>query len=142
MSALWNKVLVAAVAVSAVGLMLGGGSLSIGQEAKAPKVEKKAKGRLPPYFTDIVTQEQREKIYAIQAKYAKDRETLEMQLEELRSIETGEIEAVLDAEQKEKLKKAREDAAAKKKKKATSEKTTGGGATAPPAATAKAAQAQ
>lgn len=117
--ALWKKVVVAAIFAAAAGLVIGQGSFSIGQEAKAPKAEKKSKGRLPPYFADIVTDEQRQKIYDIQLKYAKDREALEAQLEELRSIESGEIEAVLDAEQKEKLRKAREAAAAKKKKKST-----------------------
>lgn len=110
---LWKKLLVASLATVAVGLVMGNGALSVGQEAKA----KKAKGRLPPYFADIVTDEQRDKIYEVQAKYAKERDALEAQLEELRSIESGEIEAVLDAEQKEKLKKAREEAGAKKKKK-------------------------
>lgn len=114
---MWKKLLVAAALLVIVGSFVGTGPLSIGQEAKAPKAEKKAKGRLPPYFAGIVTEEQRQKIYEIQAKYAKDREALEAQLEELRSIESGEIEAVLDAEQKEKLRKAREEAAAKKKKK-------------------------
>ena len=115
---MWKKLLVAAAVVVAVGTVIGNGALSVGQEAKT----KKAKGRLPPYFADIVTDEQRDKIYEVQAKYAKERDALEAQLEELRSIESGEIEAVLDAEQKEKLKKAREEAAAKKKKKSSDTK--------------------
>jgi hypothetical protein len=114
---MWKKLLVAAAVVVIAGTFVGNGTLSIGQEAKAQKAEKKAKGRLPPYFAGIVTEAQRTAIYEIQAKYAKERDALENQLEELRSIESGEIEAVLDAEQKEKLKKAREEAAAKKKKK-------------------------
>jgi hypothetical protein len=116
--ALLRKMLVASLFVIATGLVIGNGALSIGQEAKAAK---KAKGRLPPYFADIVTDEQRNKIYDVQLKYAKERDTLEAQLEELRSIEMGEIEALLDAEQKEKLRKAREEAAAKKKKKTTTD---------------------
>ncbi|HEX5102693.1 MAG TPA: hypothetical protein VFV87_02715 [Pirellulaceae bacterium] len=140
MSAMWNKVLVAALALSAIGFIAGSGSISIGQEAKAQKTEKKAKGRLPAYFADIVTDDQRTAIYKIQASYKKQIDDLESQLTALRDKEAAEIEGVLDAEQKEKLKAAREAAAAKKKKKATSEKTTEAGTTTPPAAkTAKTA---
>ena len=115
---LWKKLLVVSLGVVTIGMVIGNGTLSVGQEAKA----KKAKGRLPPYFADIVTDEQREKIYEVQSKYAKERDALEAQLEELRSIEMGEIEGLLDADQKEKLKKAREEAAAKKKKKSSDTK--------------------
>jgi hypothetical protein len=117
MNTLWNKVLVAAMAFTLVGMIGIGGNFTAGQEAKTEKAAKKAKGRLPPYFSDIVTEKQRKDIYDIQAKYVKQREDLEAQLEALRAKEMEEIEAVLDAEQKEKLKKAREDAAVKRKKK-------------------------
>jgi hypothetical protein len=114
---LWRKSLVASLAVLAVGLVIGNGALSIGQEAKA----KKAKGRLPAYFADIVTDEQRTAIYKIQESYKKQIDDLEAQLAAAREKEMTEIEALLDAEQKEKLKKAREEAAAKKKKKTTTD---------------------
>ena len=120
---MWKKLLLATVALAAAGLLIGNGTLSVGQEAKAAK---KAKGRLPPYFADIVSDEQRDKIYEVQSKYAKERDALEAQLEELRSIEMGEIEALLDAEQKEKLKKAREEAAAKKKRKSDAKSSASG----------------
>jgi hypothetical protein len=116
--AMWKKLLGASLVVVVIGMFVGNGTFSIGQEAKAAK---KAKGRLPPYFADIVTDEQRNKIYEVQMKYAKERDALEAQLEELRSIEMGEIEGLLDAEQKEKLKKAREEAAAKRKRKANTD---------------------
>jgi hypothetical protein len=111
---MWKKVLWAAAVVIAVGTVIGNGSLSIGQEAKA----KKAKGRLPAYFADIVTEDQRQAIYKIQETYKKQIDDLEAQLAAARDKEMTEIEGVLDAEQKAKLKKTREDAAAKKKKKA------------------------
>jgi peptidoglycan hydrolase CwlO-like protein len=113
--ALWKKLLVVSLAVVAVGLVIGNGALSIGQEAKA----KKAKGRLPPYFADIVTENQRDEIYKIQGSHKKQIDDLEAQLAAAREKEMTEIEAVLDSEQKEKLKKARDEAAAKKKKKSS-----------------------
>lgn len=109
-----KKLLVAAAVMFAVGTMIGNGALSIGQEVKA----KKAKGRLPAYFADIVTEEQRVAIYKIQESHKKQIDDLEAQLATARDKEMAEIEAVLDAAQKEKLKKAREEAATKKKKKA------------------------
>ena len=117
---MWKKSLVAAVVLTTAGLILGGSTLSIGQEAKA----KKAKGRLPAYFADIVTDEQRQAIYKIQESHKKQIDDLEAQLAAAREKEMAEIEAVLDAEQKEKLKKAREEAAGKKKKKSSDAATT------------------
>ena len=113
--AMWKKLFVAAAVVVVVGAVIGTGALSIGQEAKA----KKAKGRLPAYFADIVTEEQRVAIYKIQETHKKQIDDLEAQLATARDKEMAEIEAVLDAQQKEKLKKAREEAAAKKKKKSS-----------------------
>jgi hypothetical protein len=120
MNAMWKKVLVVAMAVSTLGVVAGNATFSIGQDATA-KAEKKAKGRLPPYFADIVTEEQRSTIYKIRAGYEKQVSDLQAQLESLREKEMMECEAVLDAEQKDKLNKAREAAAAKKKKKKSSE---------------------
>lgn len=131
--ALWKKTLAAAMVLATVGLIVGTGAFSIGQEAKTAK---KAKGRLPAYFGDIVTAEQRTTIYKIQEGYKKQIDDLEAQLAALRDKEIAEIEAVLDAEQKEKLKKAREEAGAKRKKKST-EKAAATGAS-PATTTAKA----
>jgi hypothetical protein len=114
-AAMWKKLFCAALAVTVVGLVIGNGTLSIGQEAKA----KKAKGRLPAYFADLVTEEQRTAIYKIQESHQKQIDDLEAQLAAARDKEMAEIETVLDAEQKEKLKKARAEAASKKKKKSS-----------------------
>lgn len=121
MNSLWNKVLVAALAVSTLGLVVGNATFSIGQDAATAKAEKKVKGRLPPYFADIVTEEQRSTIYKIRTGYEKQVNDLQAQLEALRDKEMAECEAVLDAEQKDKLNMAREAAAAKKKKKKSSD---------------------
>lgn len=126
-----------AVVASSLGLVVAG-SPSIGQEKQAgtKKTEKaeKAKRRLPSYYADVVSEEQREKIYNIQEKYAKELKALNEQLLAVTKKQNDEIEAVLTAEQKEKIDLARANTAAKKKKKAADKQAaesakTGGAAT-------------
>jgi hypothetical protein len=83
-----------------------------GQEPK----EASFRGRLPPYYSDIVTEMQRQQIYAVQEKYEKLTSALEDQLESLKKKRDIEIIAVLNDDQKSKLKRAQEEAAAKRKK--------------------------
>lgn len=113
-----KKVLLAAIVVTAGLFVTSSGALLSGQEAK----DKKAKGRLPPYYTDIVTEEQRTQIYSIQEKHAKRINALREQLEAAEKQQDEEIEGVLTPEQKKKLQEARDEAAAKKKKKADDKK--------------------
>lgn len=86
----------------------------VGQE----KTTKKAKGRLPPYFAQVVTEKQRSEIYAIQKKYNDQLDALEQQVKALQAQRDTEVEGVLSAEQKEKLDKLRADAASRRKAKA------------------------
>jgi hypothetical protein len=104
-----SKVFFAVVSLTVLSLLAGGAS--IGQEK-----EKKAKGRLPPYYGDIVTETQRQTIYGIQAKYAAQIDALQKQLDTIEQQRDNEIEGVLNADQKARLKLAQEEAAAKKKK--------------------------
>jgi hypothetical protein len=83
-----------------------------GQEAKA---KAKAKGRLPPYYTQIVDAKQREQIYAIQAKHKETIDKLEAELKAANDKLKDEIEAVLSKEQKDKLVKLRDEAKSKGK---------------------------
>jgi hypothetical protein len=78
-----------------------------GQEAKA---KAKTKGRLPPYFAQVVDAKQREQIYSIQAKYKEQIEKLEAELKAANDKLKEEVEAVLSKEQKEKLDKLRAEA--------------------------------
>lgn len=78
-----------------------------GQEAKS---KAKTKGRLPPYFAQVVDAKQREQIYAIQAKYKEQIEKLEADLKAANDKLKEEVEAVLNKEQKEKLDKLRAEA--------------------------------
>jgi Spy/CpxP family protein refolding chaperone len=135
--ALYKKLVVAAVVITMSG-MLAGLAPSVGQEAKkTDKTEKKAKGRLPAYYADIVTEEQRDKIYAIQAKHQAKIEELNAALTAANKARDAEIESVLTPEQKIKLKAAKDEAAAKKKKNAADKKAAEEGKKAAPAAEAK-----
>ena len=121
---LWRKVLVCAVVVPVLGLLVASGPLSVGQEKATKKTEQaeKPKGRLPPYFADLVSEEQREKIYAVQAKYADQIKELNEQLTAVAKKQNDEIDAVLSAEQKAKVDAARKEAVTKKKKKSDDKK--------------------
>jgi len=125
--ALLKKTLIAAVIIATSGLAIGLVPNSIGQDAKkTDKTEKKAKGRLPAYYADIVTEEQREKIYTIQAKHQDKIAELTATLAQANKARDTEIEAVLTAEQKMKLKAAMDEAAAKKAKSAADKKSAEG----------------
>jgi len=78
------------------------------QPSESPAAEKPARaaprGRLPNYYRQVVTLEQREEIYKIQKSYAAQIEPLEMQIAALEMKRDQEVEAVLSAEQLEKVK--------------------------------------
>jgi hypothetical protein len=125
-AALGKKVIAVTLVIATGALWIGLAPSSVGQEAKkadktaktdkAETTEKKAKGRLPQYYADIVTTEQREKIYEIQARHQEKISELNATLLAATRAMNAEIEAVLTAEQKVKLKAAQEEGAAKKKK--------------------------
>ncbi len=89
---------------------------------KATKTAKgKARNRLPAQYGKLnLSGEQRDKIYAVQAKYRSEFAELQKQFRELRAKQDGEIQAVLSDNQKKELdellsqaKKARSDRAKK-----------------------------
>lgn len=89
-------------------------------EAEAPVKKARAKanpkGRLPAYYKDIVDEKQKAKIYEIQADFSAKIDALQEQLAKLNADRDAAVEAVLSPEQKDKLKKAKDEAAAKRKK--------------------------
>jgi hypothetical protein len=118
-----QKIFVAVLIVAGGAAAIHFAPASIGQETKkTDKTEKKAKGRLPAYYADIVSDEQREKIYAIQARHQEKISELNATLLAATKAMNAEIEGVLSAEQKAKLKAAQEEGAAKKKKAGTEKK--------------------
>ena len=72
------------ITAALLGLILGAGQVSsFAQDetkpsAKSDKKEKVA-GRLPPYYSEVVSKEQRTKIYEIQQKFSEQRESTSME---------------------------------------------------------------
>jgi hypothetical protein len=97
--------------------------LLVGQEKSSKKAKATAKGRLPAYYKDVVTEKQKTDIYALQLKYNGQIEALEQQLNTLQEQRDTEIEGLLSTEQKEKVEALRAAAAGKRKTKGASEST-------------------
>ncbi|MEX2187629.1 MAG: hypothetical protein WD875_12575 [Pirellulales bacterium] len=97
---------------------------AVAQEAGKAKAAGKAKpkGRLPAYYAKIVDEEQRTKIYALQAEFAAKKEALRKQLEAIEAEEDTAIEGLLSPEQKQKLAALQEEAKAAREKKAGEKK--------------------
>lgn len=117
--AFWKKVVVASLAVSLVTAAVSWSPL-VGQDTKKEETKKpdskesdKPKGRLPVFFKDVVTEDQRLSIYEVQMKYEKQIDELAAKIKELQKQQMDEIEKLLSPEQKEKLDKLRSDAQAK-----------------------------
>jgi Spy/CpxP family protein refolding chaperone len=114
----------AMVAVGATTLLMFSGGLHlVAQEPGAPKARlKKAfdpTRRVPMYFGQLgLTNEQRESIYAIQAKQMPKIEALDKQIEELRAQIMKDCEAALTPAQKELLDRRRTGVAEARSKKA------------------------
>jgi len=87
-----------------------------------PAKAAKSKGRLPPYFGAVVTAEQRESIYAIQAEYDPKISQLRKEIEALTKARDEKIFALLTAEQKKKIEELKAAARSPKKKKAAEAK--------------------
>jgi Spy/CpxP family protein refolding chaperone len=133
-----SKTFVVAV-VMAVGMLWSGTPVAAQAQKAAPekaaavkKEPAKPRGRLPAYYAQVVTPQQREKIYSVQQSYADRIEALQAQLKELQSKMQAEVQAVLTPEQ---LKKVEELTAEAKVKRQPAEE--GAPAKSPEAATAK-----
>jgi hypothetical protein len=125
----FNKLLIVALAIPlAMSLLLSDGRGQGDEKAKGdqPAAEKKERaqpaGRLPNYYSTVVSPEQREKIYGIQGKYADQIKKLQEQLTALEVQRDAEVEGVLTPEQKDKVAKLANDAKAKAKTKKEGEK--------------------
>lgn len=75
-----------------------------------------AKGRLPAYYRTVVTDKQRQKIYAIQNEYDAEIHRLKEQLKTLTEERDVRISAVLNAQQRAEVARLREAAKAKRRK--------------------------
>jgi hypothetical protein len=94
--------------VVALGLLLTLTFVCAGEEpAKAEKPQ------LPAHLTDVVTESQKHQIRGIQEQYAKRIDELQTQIDALTKQRDTEIDGLLNAAQKAKVKKAREEATKK-----------------------------
>jgi hypothetical protein len=94
-----NKLRLIICLVALVVVLVGG--LQGQDKAEPPKI----KGTLPANWGKIgLSDEQKQQIYKLQADYSEKIITLEKQLKELRGKEKQALEAVLNDEQKKKLK--------------------------------------
>lgn len=86
-------------------------------EAKKPDAveRKKPRGRLPNHYSDVVTGEQKDKIYDIQGPYLSKIEKLADEIMALRSQMAQDVEAVLTPEQKQRVAALKAEADAKRK---------------------------
>jgi hypothetical protein len=97
--------------VLAVLLLCGGAASAQDKKAGGKKAadKKPAKARrvLPRYYKNLgLTDEQKQKVYGIQGKYKDRIAALNRQLKEIRAQQKAELETVLNAQQKAKLKEA------------------------------------
>ena len=80
-----------------------------GEGFRGMKVVKKFARRLPNFYRDVVSDEQKDAVYAIQADYFGPIEMLTLRLERLQKERDAQIEAVLSAEQKKKVESLRKE---------------------------------
>jgi hypothetical protein len=83
------------IPVAALGLW------ATGQE---PAKRAAPRGRLPAYYKDLVSPDQRDEIYAIQGKYNLEIQELEAKIDKLKQARDAEVERVLTPAQQERLK--------------------------------------
>ncbi len=76
----------------------------------APQERKKPRGRLTVFYSQVVSGDQREEIYSIQAKYEPEMDALVEKLVELRNQMQAEIKGVLSSDQIERVEELRAEA--------------------------------
>jgi len=105
-----NKIRLTLASLTFTAAMVG---LSAAQEpAPAPADDDKPafQRRLPAYYADVVTEQQRAKIYAIQKEYFAKMQPLHKQIFELQKEERAAIRALLTPEQRDTIAKKIEEA--------------------------------
>lgn len=115
----WSRDLTHAVLALAVLLTAGVGGAGAQDEpapveAKRAKARAESRGRLPSHFSEVVSAEQREKIYEIQAKYLAQINKLQDEISQLEAGREKEVRGVLSEEQLVKVRQLQEEARAKR----------------------------
>ena len=88
---------------------------------------KKPRGRLPAYYGKVVTDKQREEIYAVQAKFNDEIAKLQQQLETLSTKRDAEIEKVLTDQQRTEIARLKSERKARRAEDSSSDAAPNGG---------------
>ena len=132
-----NRILSHTRNLAAVGLCLLLPAVLAAQDAPSPRAE--SRGRLPSYYAQVVTPQQKEQVYQAQAEYERQIDELEAKIEALEKKRDEAVRALLTAEQLKQVDqlaaaaKAKRDERKAKEKKAESAASAGGSAAAAPA---------
>ena len=119
----WGILLAVAAATTSVQVL--GQEKDSDATKPATKIEKKERakprGRLPAYFSRVVSETQREEIYKIQRDYRMQIDKLKADLAKLENDMNKDVYAVLNDEQRDRVSKLQEEA---RKKREARRKTT------------------
>ncbi|MBX3413675.1 MAG: hypothetical protein KF708_13375 [Pirellulales bacterium] len=86
-----------------LGLVVIGGDLLSAQEKAGVAKPKLPRGRLPAYYSQVVSPDQKEKIYEVQKSYAPRIKELRAQLATLQTERDAKCRALLTSEQRKKV---------------------------------------
>ena len=95
------------------------------EESKAESKARRGPRRLPLYYARVVSSEQRERIYEIQAEYAEEIQAIENELKKKMSERDLVIEAVLSVEQLDEVKRWISEAKKRRAQREDEKKTAG-----------------
>jgi hypothetical protein len=98
---------VVAFSASLLGVWLMLAGMDLWAQSKGDK--KKAAGRLPAYYGQVITDKQRDAIYTIWNKYDADIDRLEAQIKDMKTKRDAEIDDLLTDEQKARIKQLRDE---------------------------------
>jgi len=137
----WRVLLAPLGSIAAIVLYLILPATLVAQESSSPRTE--SRGRLPSYYAQVVTPQQKEQVYQAQAEYERQIDELEAKIEALEKKRDDAVRALLTAEQRKQVDqlaaaaKAKRDERKAKEKQAESAALSNGSAVAAPAAPAR-----
>lgn len=95
------------------------------EESKAESKARRGPRRLPLYYARVVSSEQRERIYEIQAEYAEEIQAIENELKKKMSERDQAVQAVLSVEQLDEVKRWISEAKKRRSQREDEKKTAG-----------------
>ena len=95
------------------------------EESKAESKARRGPRRLPLYYARVVSSEQRERIYEIQAEYAEEIQAIENELKKKMSERDQAVQAVLSVEQLDEVKRWISEAKKRRAQREDEKKTAG-----------------